>query len=476
MTEQALWQPEPQQLKNTQLTQFTDYVNQKHNLSIKDYSHLHKYSIDNRGAFWRDLLEFVRLFTTGMLMTISVIMAHMIEAQWFQGMTLNFAENLLRKNDDDIAIRFTDENSIASQYSYRQLHQQVACYQQKLKQCGIQKGDRVVGFMPNIPQTIIAMLAATSLGAVWSSTSPDFGINGVVDRFGQIEPKVMFCANAYYYNGKTHDCLDKVKHISEKIDSIEHIVVVNFAEQNNETLPQKASFLNDWLVDTDKSKKIEFTPVPFDHPLYILYSSGTTGKPKCIVHRTGGILLQHLKELQLHSNITTGKSLFYFTTCGWMMWNWLVSGLATGATVVLYDGSPFYPDGNRLFDLIDEHKISHFGTSAKWISAVEKAGLKPRESHNLSSLETIFSTGSPLLPENFDFVYRDIKQDVCLSSISGGTDICSCFALGNSNLPVYRGQLQCLGLGLAVKVLDEDKTAWLANPVSWLAIRLFLAK
>lgn len=464
MTEQALWQPDPQHLKDTQLTQFTDYINQKHNLSLAGYSQLYTYSIENRADFWRDVLEYCHVIYHQDAEVDLQDNGHMIDAEWFQGMSLNFAENLLRKNDEDIAIRFTDENNNTSHFSYRQLHQQVACYQQKLKQCGVKKGDRVVGFMPNIPETIMAMLAATSLGAVWSSTSPDFGINGVVDRFGQIEPKVMFCANAYYYNGKTHDCLDKVKHISEQIDSIEQIAVVNFAEQNHETLPDKAIYLSDWLADTDDSVAVEFTPVPFDHPLYILYSSGTTGKPKCIVHRTGGILLQHLKELQIHSNISTGKSLFYFTTCGWMMWNWLVSGLSTGATVVLYDGSPFYPDGNRLFDLIDNHNITHFGTSAKWISAVEKAGLKPRKTHDLNSLETIFSTGSPLLPENFDFVYRDIKQDVCLSSISGGTDICSCFALGNSNLPVYRGQLQCLGLGLSVKVLDENKNSLIGEP------------
>ncbi|KAA3642563.1 MAG: acetoacetate--CoA ligase [Proteobacteria bacterium] len=464
MTEQALWQPNPQHIKKSQLSQFIDYVNQKHKLSLSDYSQLHQYSIDNRALFWRDVVAFCGLIYHQDAHTDLQDDGHMIEAQWFVGMTLNFAENLLRKNDDDIALSFTDENNATRQYSYRQLHQQVACYQQKLKQCGVTKGDRVVGFMPNIPETVMAMLATTSLGAVWSSTSPDFGINGVVDRFGQIEPKVMFCANAYYYNGKTHNCLEKVKHINAQIDSIEHIVVVEFADQGNETPPDNALYLSDWLAGTDNTAQVEFTPVPFDHPLYILYSSGTTGKPKCIVHRTGGILLQHLKELQLHSNITTGKSLFYFTTCGWMMWNWLVSGLATGATVVLYDGSPFYPDGNRLFDLIDEQKITHFGTSAKWISAVEKAGLKPRQSHDLSSLETIFSTGSPLLPENFDFVYRDIKQIVCLSSISGGTDICSCFALGCSDLPVYRGQLQCLGLGLSVKVLDEDKNSLIGEP------------
>ncbi len=464
MTEQPLWQPDPQQLKNSQLSQFTDYVNRQHDFSLHSYKELHQYSIENRASFWRDVLEYCDVVYHQDADQDLIDKGHMIDAQWFNGMTLNFAENLLRKKDDDSAISFTDEKGQQVNHSYRQLHQKVAQIQQKLKQCGVTQGDRVVGYMPNIPETVMAMLAATSLGAVWSSTSPDFGINGVVDRFGQIEPKVMFCANAYYYNGKTHDCLEKVKHISEQIDSIEHIVVVDFADQGEQTLPDKAVYLADWLDGTDESAVVEFTPVPFDHPLYILYSSGTTGKPKCIVHRTGGILLQHLKELQIHSNITSGKSLFYFTTCGWMMWNWLVSGLATGATVVLYDGSPFYPDGNRLFDLIDDQNITHFGTSAKWISAVEKAGLKPRESHDLSSLETIFSTGSPLLPENFDFVYRDIKQDVCLSSISGGTDICSCFALGCSDLPVYRGQLQCLGLGLSVKVLDEEKNSLIGEP------------
>ncbi|MCX7545761.1 acetoacetate--CoA ligase [Marinicella gelatinilytica] len=464
MTEQPIWQPKPQHIKDSQLSRFTDFVNQQHNLTLNGYSQLHDYSINNRGQFWRDIINFCGVIYHQDAVQDLQDDGHMIEAEWFAGMTLNFAENLLRKNDDDLAINFTDEQGQTVNYSYRELHQKVAQIQQKLMQCGVTSGDRVVAFMPNIPETIMAMLAATSLGAVWSSTSPDFGMNGVVDRFGQIEPKVLFCANAYYYNGKTHDCLEKVGHINQQISSIEHIVVVDFVEQTNDTLPDNAVYLSDWLANTDNTAQVEFTPVAFDHPLYILYSSGTTGKPKCIVHRTGGILLQHLKELQIHSNITSDKSLFYFTTCGWMMWNWLVSGLATGATVVLYDGSPFYPDGNRLFDLIDAQKISHFGTSAKWISAVEKAGLKPKKSHDLSSLETIFSTGSPLLPENFDFVYRDVKQDVCLSSISGGTDICSCFALGCSDLPVYRGQLQCLGLGLSVKVLDEDKKSLIGEP------------
>jgi len=463
MSDRILWQPSKALLANSQLTQFTELLNQQHNLSLTNYADLHQYSIDHRAEFWRAVMEFCGVIYHQEASEDLIDNGHMIEAQWFKGMTLNFAENLLKHQGEDTAIVFESESGKVQSLSFDQLTSQVSMVQQKLHDCGIKKGDRVAGFMPNIPETIVVMLATTSLGAVWSSTSPDFGINGVVDRFGQIEPKILFSVNAYEYNGKTHDCLNKVEQIVSKIDSIKHTVIIDFAIQDK-PLPATCSDYKTWLLGTDCKKEIEYTAVPFDHPLYILYSSGTTGKPKCIVHRTGGILLQHLKELMLHANVAEGKRLFYFTTCGWMMWNWMTSTLATGASLVLYDGSPFYPDGQRLFDLIDSHGITHFGTSAKWISAVEKANIKPKVSHQLTNLETIFSTGSPLMPESFEYVYRDVKTDVCLSSISGGTDICSCFALGNSNLPVYSGQLQCLGLGMAVKILDENQQSIIGLP------------
>ncbi len=463
MSDRILWQPSADLLASSQLTQFTEMLNQQLGLDISDYSKLHEFSINNRAEFWRAVIEYCGIIYHAEASNDLIDDGHMIEAEWFRGMTLNFAENLLKHQGSDEAIIFESESGKVASLSFDQLISQVSQVQQQLRHCGVGIGDRVAGFMPNIPETIVMMLATTSLGAVWSSTSPDFGINGVVDRFGQIEPKVLFSVNAYEYNGKIHDCLTKVEQIAEQINSIEHTVIIEFVEAVA-PLPTSCIALHEWLADTDPKQTIEYTPVPFDHPLYILYSSGTTGKPKCIVHRTGGILLQHVKELMLHANVAEHKRLFYFTTCGWMMWNWMTSTLATGASLVLFDGSPFYPDGNRLFDLVDKHNITHFGTSAKWISAVEKAGIKPIETHSLQHLETIFSTGSPLMPESFDYVYQQVKNDVCLSSISGGTDICSCFALGNSNLPVYSGQLQCLGLGMAVKILDENQQSVIAQP------------
>ncbi|WP_154223691.1 acetoacetate--CoA ligase [Marinicella rhabdoformis] len=463
MTNKPLWSPSESALATSQMTQFQQLLEKKHKNAFKGYPELLNFSVNNRADFWRSVIDFCGVIYHQEATQDLLDEGHMIDAQWFAGMTLNFAENLLRHTGDDEALVFEREDGDFKSYSFYELRQEVALLQQHLISLGVKKGDAVAAFMPNIPETVIAMLATTSLGAIWSSTSPDFGINGVVDRFGQIEPKVLFCANGYQYNGKNFDCLEKVSHIAEKIDSIKQVIVVDYIEQDN-IMPDKAVKYSVSLAHHDKNTELQFTAVSFDHPLYVLYSSGTTGKPKCIVHRTGGILLQHLKELMLHGNVAEGSRLFYFTTCGWMMWNWMASTLATGATLVLYEGSPFYPDGNRLFDLTDQHKITHLGTSAKWISAVEKAGIVPRISHKLDSLNTIFSTGSPLLPENFDFVYRDVKADVCLSSISGGTDICSCFALGNSNLPVYRGQLQCVGLGMSVNILNDQAQSVVGEP------------
>jgi acetoacetyl-CoA synthetase len=322
-----------------------------------------------------------------------------------------------------------------------------------LRSAGVAAGDRVAGFMPNVPETIVAMLATSSIGAIWSSCSPDFGINGVMDRFGQIEPKVLFACDGYYYNGKTIDSTQRIGQICAKIDSIEQLVLVKVTEAVTD-IPQAMDY-GDFLVK-ENTPKLQFEQLPFDHPLYIMYSSGTTGAPKCIVHGAGGTLLQQLKEQQLHSNLQPDDVLFYFTTCGWMMWNWLVAGLATEASIVLFDGSPFYPEPRSLIDMAEQEKINIFGTSAKYIAALEKAHVVPRESHQLASLKAILSTGSPLSHESFQYVYRDIKADLCLSSISGGTDILSCFVLGNPTLPVWEGQIQCRGLGMAVEIWDEQ--------------------
>jgi len=376
-------------------------------------------------------------------------------ARWFPDARLNFAENLLRYRDDTPAIIFKSETGETTQYSYAELYLAVAQTAAALKSAGVEKDDRVAAFIPNLPETVIAMLATTSIGAIWSSCSPDFGIDGVVDRLSQIQPKVLFCAAAYSYNGKTHDCLDKVRGIVKAIPSIETTVVVPYMNPGAKikNIPGAAWYSD--FIDNPASE-IEFERLGFDHPVYIVYSSGTTGIPKCITHGAGGTLIQHLKELVLHTNLRRSDRICYFTTCGWMMWNWLVSSLAVGAAVVLYEGSPFYPSPAAMFDLIDELGITVFGTGAKAIAAWDKAGVKPRESHQLNTLVTMLSTGSPLAPESFDYVYRDIKQNLCLASIAGGTDIVSCFMLGCPIIPVWRGELQCAGLGMAVEILRDD--------------------
>jgi len=351
------------------------------------------------------------------------------------------------------------ENGERKELSYGKLYQKVEQLAAALRADGLTTGDRVAGFMPNIAETIIAMLAVTSIGAIWSSCSPDFGINGVVDRFGQIEPKILFSADGYYYNGKTINSLSRLQEIQQNISSIERIIVIPLTSNNPDLASIDNTILFDQYLQTDNTPTLLFEQLPFDHPLYVMYSSGTTGVPKCIIHGAGGTLIQHLKELQLHSNVGRDDVLFYFTTCGWMMWNWLVSGLASGCTVLLYDGSPFAKEGRILIDAIDSEKISIFGTSAKFIASLEKAGIKPRESHQLDSLKAILSTGSPLSHESFTYVYRDIKADLCLSSISGGTDIISCFVLGCPTLPVYTGELQCRGLGMAVEIWNDQGIA-----------------
>jgi len=452
---QPLWQPSPERSAATHMARFIQIVGQQLDPSVMDWESLYRFSIDQPEAFWKAVWEFGSVVAETRGERFVEDWPAMPGTRFFPDARLNFAENLLRHRDERPAIIHAGEDGVHGEISHAELYRRVAGVAAALRSMGVGEGDRVAGYLPNIPETVIAMLAANSIGAVWSSCSPDFGVQGVLDRFGQIEPRVLFCAAAYRYNGKVFDCLDRVRQLAEKIPSIERIVVVPYVAESVDLRSLERAVHWDEFCDSNATG-IDFAQLPFDHPLYILYSSGTTGVPKCIVHGQGGTLLQHLKELMLHTDLHRDDRLFYFTTCGWMMWNWLVSGLAVGSTIVLYDGSPFHPDGNVLWDLADEVDISVFGTSAKWIAACDKGGIKPLETHRLDALKAILSTGSPLLPESFDYVYRDIKPDVQLSSISGGTDIVSCFALGNPLLPVYKGELQCRGLGLKVEIRNDD--------------------
>ncbi|MCA0895048.1 acetoacetate--CoA ligase [Microbulbifer agarilyticus] len=456
---QPLWQPTPEAIAATQMDQFRRQVNELHQQSLPDYHALHQWSVDNREAFWNQLWDFGEVIASerGDRVLGKDIMPG---AEWFPDARLNFAENLLRFRDDKAALVERLENGRRRGLSYGELFAEVEKLAAALANAGVGKGDRVAGFMPNIIDTAVAMLATTSLGAIWTSCSPDFGINGVLDRFGQVGPKVLFACEGYFYNGKTIDSLPRLEQIVNQIESIQQLVVVPVARSPEQTdtdiagLDRAISLRA--FIENAPARPLTFEQTEFNHPLYIMYSSGTTGVPKCIVHGVGGTLLQHIKEHRLHTDISRSDTLFYFTTCGWMMWNWLISGLACGATLVLYDGSPFYPAAECLWDMADEESISVFGTSAKYIAALEKAGCKPCESHKLERLRAVLSTGSPLAHEGFRYVYRDIKSDLCLSSISGGTDIISCFALGNPTLPVYPGELQCRGLGMAVQVWSDD--------------------
>jgi acetoacetyl-CoA synthetase len=448
-----LSEPRPEQAAETNIRKFAHFVGRE-----QDYPELYEWSVSDMNAFWRAVWDFTGAIGEGDLEPVLVPGATMREATWLPNVRLNYAQNLLRERSrDDEAIVFRGENKITARWTYGELVDEVSRLAQALKAQGVGKGDRVAGVMPNMPEAIIAMLAATSLGAIWSSCSPDFGANGVVDRFGQIGPKVLFVVNGYYYNGKWQDLTETNRELSRQLASVQHMVVLPLGGTGTVAITDtRNGVLWSDFIAACTPKAIEYTLVEFAHPLFIMYSSGTTNKPKCIVHGHGGTLLQHLKEHQLHADIRPGDRLFYFTTCGWMMWNWLVSGLASKATLILYDGSPFYPRGKALFDYIDAEKITHFGTSAKFIDAVSKSSLEPRRTHALDSVRVILSTGSVLVPESFDFVYRCIKEDVCLSSISGGTDIIGCFAAGNPTLPVYRGELQCRALGMKVEVFDEN--------------------
>lgn len=450
-----LWSPSADRVAKANITQFAHWLERQHGATgLLDYTALHQWSVAQSELFWSSLWDYCEVIGEKGAAPYLADADKMPGAAWFPKARLNFAENLLRYRDDRPALVARLENGHRTQLSYAELYTQVAQLAAALRKAGVTKGDRVAAFMPNVAQTVIGMLATSSIGAIWSSCSPDFGINGVMDRFGQIEPKVLFACDGYYYNGKCIDSLPRVREIQTNIRSIEKLIIVPIVGAELASL-EGATRFDDFLVK-ENTPPLVFEPVAFNHPLYIMYSSGTTGVPKCIVHGVGGTLLQHLKEHRFHTDLSREDVLFYFTTCGWMMWNWLVSGLASGATLVLYDGSPFYPEPKSLIDMIDAEGISIFGTSAKYIAALEKSEVKPRETHRLDRLKAILSTGSPLSHESFRYVYRDIKADLCLSSISGGTDIVSCFILGCPTLPVYEGQLQCPGLGMAVEVWNDE--------------------
>ncbi len=447
-TNRVLWQASPDQVRATAMYRFM------HKHGFDNYDDLYQWSIDESAAFWEALCEFCDVRFDTPATTILSRPDNIMDAGWFAGSQLNYAAHLLRHEGDRAAIIFFGENGVRRELSFDQLRQAVADVAAGLQRSGVVKGDRVAGFLPNCPEAIIAMLATTSLGATWSSCSPDFGVNGVVDRFGQIEPRVLFATNGYYYNGKRIDSLPVVAGIVEKIPSISTTVISRFLSDNDDL--SAVSNAVEWREFAIANSELSFVPVDFDHPLYVMYSSGTTGIPKCIVHGHGGSLLQHLKEHVLHTDISDRDRLFYFTTCGWMMWNWLVSALAPGATLVLFDGSPFLDDGRVLWTMAEQEAVTVFGTSAKYISALEKAGVRPGEEFDLRQLRAVLSTGSPLAPESFDYVYDAIGENLQLASIAGGTDILSCFAIGNPILPVQRGELQCRGLGMAVEIFDED--------------------
>ena len=451
-----LWRPSARRIADANLTAFMERVNRDWGLEVESYAALHAFSVAEIEKFWRSVWSFAGVIADRQGDRALRDGDKMPGAAFFPDARLNFAENLLRRAGPGDAMVFWGEDRVKRRLSWDRLRDQVARLAQALKGYGVGPGDRVAAFMPNMPETVIGMLATASIGAIWSSCSPDFGVRGVLDRFGQIEPKVLLCPDGYRYNGKSHDSLARVAAFAARLPSLAAIVVVPYVKRAPDlsALP-KARLYGELLAEQAGGPPI-FEAMPFNSPLYIMFSSGTTGKPKCIVHGAGGTLLKHLEEHRLQTDVKPGDRIFYFTTCGWMMWNWLVSGLASEATLLLYDGSPFHPDGNILFDFIEAERGTLFGTSAKYIDALGKAGLDPKTTHDLSSLRVVASTGSPLAPDGFDYIYRHVKDDVCLASIAGGTDIVGCFMGGNPIGPVWRGEIQARMLGMAVEVFDGD--------------------
>jgi len=451
-----LWTPSQERIKGSNMYRFMRLVNEKYAKNFSVYPSLYEWSIENIPAFWKTLWEFAEIKASRPYDQIVDDLTKMPGAKWFSGARLNFAENLLRYRDEQVALIFKGEARDSVKMTYAELYDEVAQVAKSLHEAGVQAGDRVVGFMPNMPQSIIAMLAAASMGATWSSCSPDFGIKGVLDRFGQIKPKVLFTANGYFFKGNKIDSLERIASILKELPSIQKVVVVPYTESEPDiSKVPKAVYYNDFK-SAQENLEIQFEQLPFEQPLYIMYSSGTTGLPKCMVQSAGGILIHHIKELKLHSDLKREDTIFYFTTCGWMMWNWLTSSLTQGATLVLYDGNPFHPDPGALWQMAQDEQVTIFGTSAGYLAALQNAGLKPRQNYDLSALRTVLSTGSPLSIESFEFVYNEIKSDIQLSSIAGGTDLNGCFALGNPMGPVYAGELQCRGLGMQVHAFDDN--------------------
>ncbi len=457
-----LFEPDESRRAESLLARFLADTNECEGTELDGYADLHRWSIESMDRFWERVWEFCSVI--GERGDRSLVDGDdMLRARFFPDARLNFAENLLRRTDDSDAMVFWCEDRVKTRMSWHDLHAGVSRTAQALRAAGVGKGDRVAAFMPNVPETVVAMLATASVGATWASCSPDFGETAVLDRFGQIEPTVLFACDGYFYDGKVIDVLPRLAGIVNRLTTLETVVVLPFLNTTLGKTPSTGEVANarlfeDFVAGFDAGD-IEFERAPFRHPLYILFSSGTTGAPKCIVHSVGGTLLQHLKEHQLQSDIRPGDRVFYFTTCTWMMWNWLVSALASEATLLLYDGSPFHPGGEILFDYADEERMTHFGTSAKFIDALKKQGIRPRQTHDLSSVRLMASTGSPLVPESFDFVYEHVKPELYLASIAGGTDIVSCFVLGNPLTPVYRGEIPGPGLGMAVEIRDDDGNA-----------------